>query len=194
MRPLRVAAVLALGLVLGCFRDRGTPPAFRFTCESDADCQALVDDEGKPVVDGDGDQYVERCISGLCQFACDGSVLDFFDSMADNGCPPDKDGYTCFNGTCNHMCDAALDPSPCSDPHRCIELSVAFGDIPGLDDILEQLPQERPGICGLLCDDAGAPACPDGQACVSGVCIGFGGGGTTGGTSGGTDTMGTTGP
>ncbi len=194
-----------IGLVAGCFRDGTPPPAFRFNCEADSDCEALLDNMGEPVLDENGDPYAEQCIAGLCQYACSGSVLGFIDPSAASGCPPDNDGYTC-----NHLCDAAADPPECSDPQTCVEFAE-FGDIPNLEDILEQLPQERPGICGVLCDAEDASTCPDGQLCFDGLCIDLSGGipdttATSGGTGDGTtgdmttgdmttgDTTGSTGP
>jgi len=164
-----------IGLVAGCFRDGTPPPAFRFTCEADSDCEAMTDDMGEPIVDENGAPYVEQCIAGLCQYACSGSVLGFIDPSAASGCPPNNDGYTCFNGTCNHLCDAAAETPECSSPQTCVEFAD-FGDIPNLDSLLEQLPQQRPGLCGVLCDADDASTCPDGQLCFDGLCIDLSGG------------------
>ncbi len=198
MSPLRIIAGLALstalGLVVGCFRDGSPPPAFRFNCEVDADCEPLTDDDGEPILDADGEPYVEQCIAGLCQFSCSGSVLDFINPSAVSDCPSDNDGYTCFNGTCNHLCDAAADPSQCSAPQTCVEFAD-FGDLPDLESLLEQLPQEKPGICGILCSADDTSTCPDGQLCFDGVCVDLSGGlpgtsSTGGSTSSGTGTTG----
>ncbi|MEZ4384443.1 MAG: hypothetical protein R3A79_24150 [Nannocystaceae bacterium] len=188
---------LTVGLVVGCFREATPAPGFRFQCASNDDCVALVDEDGDPVVNENGEPYVEQCIAGLCQYACSGSILDLVSPSGGSDCPSDRDGYTCFNGTCNHLCDAADELPPCPSPQTCIEfteLLAVFGDAAeGFQESLESLPQEKPGICGILCDAADAPACPDGQVCYEGVCIGFdSGGGTTGTTGDATD--GTTGP
>ena len=182
MRRLLTAALL-LGLAAGCFRERSVPPAFRFECEADDECRTLTDDDGEPLLGADGEPIAERCISGLCQFACVGSVLDLAGGGGGGGqspCPDDKAGYYCFNGTCNHLCDGADDPATCSPPQTCLELA----DFPGFEALAEaladQLGQERPGICGIRCDAEGAPPCPEGQVCLQGVCLPFGGG-TTGG-------------
>ncbi len=193
MSHLRIIAGLALstalGLVAGCFRDGSPPPAFRFNCEADADCEPLTDDDGEPILDADGEPYVEQCIAGLCQFSCSGSVLDFINPAAVSDCPSDRDGYTCFNGTCNHLCDAAADPSQCSAPQTCVEFAE-FGDLADLDSLLEQLPQEKPGLCGILCSAEDTSTCPDGQLCFDGACVDLSGG-LPGGTSS-TDSTGST--
>jgi len=167
---------LAIGLVAGCFRDGTPPPAFRYTCEADSDCLSqLLDNMGEPVLDANGDPYAEECINGLCQYSCSGSVLDLvLNPMAVSGCPPDRDGYTCLNGTCNHLCDAAADPPECSGSQTCIEFAD-FGDIPDLDDLLSNLPQDKPGMCGTLCEADDASTCPDGQLCFDGICVDLGG-------------------
>lgn len=190
MRRLHLAALL-IGLAAGCFRERAVPPAFRFECERDDECRTLTDDNGDPLLDADGQPIAERCISGLCQFACDGSILDLFAGSSGMGggassCPSDKDGYYCFGGTCNHLCDAADDPPTCSPPHKCLEFG-SFDTFAMYAELLaDSLPLERPGICGLRCDDAGAPDCPEGQLCIDGVCLPLGGGTTGGDTTGGT--------
>ena len=182
----------AIGMAAGCFRDGTPPPGFRYYCDTDADCQPLFDDMGEPVLDDDGEPFVEQCIDGLCQYACSGSVLGFIDPMAKSGCPPDREGYTCFNGTCNHLCDAAAEPSECSTPQTCVAFAEIVGDVPDLEDLLAMLPQERPGLCGVLCDPEDATTCPDGQLCFDGVCVDLSGGASDSGTTSGGDTSGAT--
>lgn len=189
---LRIAA-FALGLVAGCFRQAPLPPDFRYQCESDDDCVTYLGDDGEPLLDADGDPYKERCINGLCQYPCGGSILDLLSQGSDNGCPPNE-SYTCFNGLCANLCDASKDPTTCSSPQKCLELATldALVAIDGVDAYLEKsFTIEHPGICGLTCEDPDFGGCPDGQICTGGVCIdlsGFGTTGTTGGTGGtGTD-------
>lgn len=179
---------VAAGLTLGCFRERTPPPAFRFECEADDECLALVDANGDPVLDADNNPYVERCISGLCQYPCAGSLLDLLTQSS--ACPAEQAGATCFNGTCSNLCDAAGEVESCSPPHRCLDFT-SFELLSGMEADLAMLPQERPGICGQRCDDDDAVPCPTGQICLSGLCLPLGGG-TTGDTGDTTDT-GTTG-
>jgi hypothetical protein len=189
-----LATSLSIGLVVGCFREATPAPGFRYQCTSDDDCITPVDENGDPLVDENGDPYAEECIAGLCQHACAGSILDILSQSGSTDCPSDREGYTCFNGTCNHLCDAADELPPCSAPQTCIEFTTlfsAFGQAAdGFEEALSSLPQEKPGICGIPCDDADAPACPDGQVCLEGVCLGFDSGGTTGGDTTGGDTTG----
>lgn len=178
---------LAVGLFAGCFRQVPTSSVFHYECTSDDECSALLDNDGEPMLDANGDPFVERCIQGLCQYPCGGSLVDLFNPMADNGCPPDNN-FFCFNGTCTNLCDGAVDPPPCSAPHTCIEFA-SLDTFAGSEDAaayLEMLPSERSGLCGVLCEDA--EDCPEGQLCLSGVCLDLSGFGTTGTTGTGTTT------
>jgi len=181
--------VLAASLTLACFRERTPPPAFRFQCESDDECIALVDGNGDPVLDAQDNPYTERCISGLCQYPCAGSLLDLLSQSST--CPAEQAGATCFNGTCNNLCDVASELESCSSPHRCLEIS-AFDFLANMEIDLSMLPAERPGICGQRCDDDDAAPCPTGQLCLGGICFPLGGA-TTGDTTGDTTDTGTTG-
>jgi hypothetical protein len=144
------------------------PPQFRFSCTTDDDCQAVVDDEGS-------EEYRERCIAGLCQYPCEGSLL----TTIPGECPA-NDYFGCFNGVCTHLCDNVT--QLCPYPQKCIVQDIPdefVGQIPGGIDL------EQTGLCGVRCDAEGAIDCPEGQVCLEGVCLSFGGGG-------GTDTGGTT--
>lgn len=175
-RSLRMRLLLTVGLcagvVVGCATPVGIPPQFRFTCETDEDCQVIVDEEN-------ADMYQERCISGLCQYPCTGSVL----APVEGECPDDFIG--CFNGVCSNLCETAT--KQCPSPQTCI-----IQDVP--DELAGQLPIDltESGVCGIRCDEAGAPDCPDGQFCIEGACFGFsdftGGSDTSTGGSTGTDT------
>lgn len=181
----RASLLLGLGLIagvaVGCMTPVGLPPQFRFSCESDDDCQVITDDDGE-------EMYRERCIAGLCQYPCVGTVF----TTVTGECP-NNDYFGCFNGVCSHLCDSVT--KLCPAPQTCILQDVpddVVGEIPGGIDL------EQTGVCGIRCDAEGAPECPEGQFCIEGVCIGFGditggdtsGTETTGGTDTGTDTDG----
>lgn len=176
----RASLLLGLGLLagvaVGCMTPVGIPPQYRFACETDEDCQVITDE--------DGEEYQERCISGLCQYPCAGSVF----ASIPGECPGD-DYFGCFNGVCAHLCDTE---SPmCPDPQTCITQSVPeeFADlIPSGVDLSSS------GVCGIRCDAEGAPECPGEQLCLEGVCISLSDFTTGGGTdpTGGTGTTGGT--
>lgn len=182
---LRIAG-LALGLVAGCFRQVPEPPDFRYVCASDDECVALLDDDGEPMLDGDGEPYRERCINGLCQFRCHGSLLEALAALEDqtltvvDGCPSSGD-YICFNGLCSNFCTVNKDPTTCPAPQTCLGFDSfeLFGDTGGATESSSS----SIGICGIRCDDDDAIDCPEGQVCASGLCLDLSGFGTTGGTT-----------
>lgn len=152
---------LVFGLIAGCMTTVAVPPTFRFSCETDEDCAVRTIERE----DGEDPAPEERCINGLCQYACTSSVLGQVDS---DECPSEGNFYGCFNGTCAHTCDLEADQQ-CPAPQTCIgfdipdELLEQFGDIPGGVDL------SNTGICGIKCDDEGD--CPEGQLCAEGTCI-----------------------
>ena len=151
---------LMAGIIAGCMTSVGLPPQFRFSCASDDDCQVITDENGDTM-------YEEKCISGLCQYPCNGTIL----TNISGECPAEKEFFGCFNGVCSHLCDNVTEL--CRHPQVCvvqdIEIPPEFADqIPGGIDL------EQTGICGIRCDAEGAPPCPNEQICLEGVCLGFG--------------------
>ncbi|MCA9587378.1 MAG: hypothetical protein KC657_18755 [Myxococcales bacterium] len=173
------ALALGFGLIAGCFTSVFTPPTFRYTCETDDDCKATVDEDPDA-------ELTQKCIAGLCQYPCTGWIL----APVDGECP--SDSFGCFNGACATVCD--VETNQCSAPQSCL----GFG-IPDeyAEDFARQLglttdELAAKGVCGLACDDPDAPACPGDQLCVEGACIDLSsfstGTGTTGGSTTGADT------
>ncbi|MEZ4450732.1 MAG: hypothetical protein R3B09_14720 [Nannocystaceae bacterium] len=193
MSPRLCIVAFALGLFAGCFRQAPLPPDFRYECVSDDECVSYLGDDGEPLLNADGDPYKERCINGLCQYPCGGSLLDILSQQADNGCPPNE-SYVCFNGLCANLCDGSKDPTTCSSPQKCVELATldVIADNDAAQTYIEKsFTIERPGVCGLTCDNPEFGECPDGQICTGGMCLDLSDFGTTG-TTGGTTTDGGT--
>jgi len=150
-RSLWGLMALTLGMGAACFTDTPVPPTFRFQCSSDSECEQLTDGDGEVL-------YAQSCISGLCQYACETDLL-----ASQSDCPPNEGYLGCFNGVCTHLCDQT--DRLCSAPQTCQmgavppEFAAMLG---GADEI---------GLCGIACDDADAPDCPEGQTCLEGICI-----------------------
>ncbi|MGB1274868.1 MAG: hypothetical protein ACPG77_03885 [Nannocystaceae bacterium] len=157
---------LTLGMGAACFTDTPVPPTFRFQCASDSECEQITGPDGEVL-------YAQSCISGLCQYACQTDLL-----ASQSDCPPNEGFLGCFNGVCTHLCDQT--DRLCSAPQAC-----QTGTIP--PEFAAMLGgAEEIGLCGIACDDADAPDCPDGQSCFEGICIDLSG--LTTGSDSDTDT------
>lgn len=144
---------------ISCFLEKELPPTFRFSCEEDAQCANIQDENGQTM-------YVERCIDGLCQYPCTTSLLDEF-----SDCPPNR-GLLCFNGVCSNLCDPSAEPPPCSSPHACQALSIPEGlDPMDFTDVDLSAFTSGLGVCAIPCDANNPNSCPQGQACLDGVCL-----------------------
>ncbi len=148
-------ALLASGLVSGCFTERLPPPAFRYACGSDVDC-------------GMGD----RCISGLCQTPCSQATF----AMA---CDT-RSHVACFNGACASLCEIA-EGSKCPSPQTCIDVGLSevssetagFG-VCGTACTGDTCPEGElclEGFCVQSCDLANPLSCPTGLVCTAGFCL-----------------------
>ena len=141
-------AALAAGVLLGaCFIESATPSTFRFSCESDSDCEAG-----------------ERCASGLCQLPCGGE--------GEEACP--EEAPVCLNGYCSSICPS--DQEVCPAPQECVALS-SEPDSSGVCTVLcdEQdnpCPEEDvcfEGLCATVC--MSDEDCGSGEICLEGVFV-----------------------
>jgi hypothetical protein len=147
MRPLLARSLCATALaggVAGCFGDTAAPPAFRFDCASQSDCD-------EP----------EECIDGLCQVRCTYSTFE-------TDCPGTEGYAACFNGLCAHLCDTAAKVPPCPGNQSCRTVPLDGIDLGGGGLGGSSIDLENLGVCGVACD---ADSCPDGELCVEGVCV-----------------------
>lgn len=200
-RLILVATAFLSGVAGGCFLKPASAPAFRYTCDSDADCLArdcsgvlipMADAEG--LIDGcEGEDvqadgtlgvgYRQQCIGGLCEFPCD--LYTFSDD-----CPPASGFSFCFNGRCANICGTdditkynfESTDDYCTSPQRCLPftteqldpelLKKVFGIGSGGQGGLNfDSLPEGAGFCGLRCDDKDSPACPPGQYCTGALCV-----------------------
>lgn len=150
------AALLVAG---SCYAERLPPPAYRFACSQDGDCDAP-----------------ERCIRDLCQVPC--TLQTVATDCADTS------AVTCLNGTCASVCRLE-DASACPESQVCIDLGLEVESRQGPQRVglcgtscLDLpcptgeacVPVGDVGFCALLCDPA-APQCPNAFSCPQGVCI-----------------------
>lgn len=160
-RPLPLLLAIAAGFAAAsaCYSERQPPPTFRYSCDSNADCN---DDE--------------TCIEGLCQVEC--TQLTFSDVCLG------ANHLVCFNGVCSTGCDPAGD-DVCPSSQECIDLglSVSGGGFIGGGT------STNIGICGSACTETSCPEgetcvlgacaatcmttadCPEGLGCFAGICI-----------------------
>lgn len=156
MRALlpRLATLLLLGCstaAASCFIESPPPPASRYTCDTDADCEGG-----------------EVCASGLCQVPC---TLATFAQDCDASV-----GYiACYNGFCAHLCEPSN--SNCTPPQTCISIGEIEGmsaGICGEDCSVSGCPTGETclsGVCLTSCVDGDDAACPPEETCLDGVCL-----------------------
>jgi hypothetical protein len=142
-------------LAWGCFIEITPPPAARYTCDSDAEC----DDD-------------EVCASGLCQVPC---TMATFNS----DCDQSKGYAACFNGYCAHLCE--VEASECTSPQVCLSLGIslnlegATSGVCGIDCGASGCPEGEActagGVCLAACDETNPTNCASDEICSGGVCV-----------------------
>jgi len=184
-RPLPLLLAISAGFAVAsaCYSERPAPPAFRYKCNSNADC---FDNE--------------VCLDGLCQVQCTQATFS-------EVCTGDNHLY-CFNGLCSTGCDPTDEDSVCPQSQECIDLGlqVSVGGFIGSGG------SESVGLCGNLCTPTSCPeteiciegicvaTCEDSSdcganlVCLFGLCVPEGAGTTDDGTdTGAADTTAGTG-
>lgn len=177
MRRSFFIAALVAGIVGGCYLRPAPPPAFRYSCDADDDCQAL-DCGGKAISLAEAAKLIEGCDSievmanpslgvshrqtcraGLCEYPCE--LLTY-----QQDCPTTEGFAFCFNGACASLCGTddytkykgyESNDDFCTAPQRCITIKTAEGTEPDISsDVLDPF---TGGMGGLslngLADGAG---------------------------------------
>ena len=129
-RPLPLLLAISAGFAVAsaCYSERQAPPAFRYKCNSNADC---FDNE--------------VCLDGLCQVQCTQATFS-------EVCTADNHLY-CLNGVCSTGCDPTDEESVCPQSQECIDLGlqVSVGGFIGGGG------SESVGLCGTRCTDTSCP-------------------------------------
>jgi hypothetical protein len=174
--------MFTVGLVVGCYSERATPPTYRYPCSSSEECP-----------------QDQSCIDGLCEIPCTTATFE-------DDCPQNGSFLTCFNGVCASGCD--VEDELCPTGLECVDLGLDVsggGFIGGGSDatigvcgrMCEAGTTSCPdgeiclqGFCVVTCDpNLAEPICPSGFECTLGVCAPPGlGPMTASATNGGSDT------
>ncbi|MCA9649369.1 MAG: hypothetical protein KC501_05640 [Myxococcales bacterium] len=173
-RTLVAALLLGSGLGLSCYSELPPPPAFRYACDSDTDCNAD-----------------ELCRHGLCERPCTQTAVFMAELVEAEARPCPFETYTggCFNGACANTCELGSDFCPPSQVCVDVGLSVSSGsslfgggssssatgvcvtsctDHPDLCTVGELCSEQ--GVCEAIDCQAGEP-CNDGELCLFGACV-----------------------
>jgi len=194
-RSLFIAAFVA-GFAGACFQRPIAAPGFRFTCETDNDCQALdckgnaisLDEAAELIVGCDapevltdptkGVAFRQSCIAGRCEYSCELATLQ-------TDCPTSEGFQFCLNSVCTTICGAGdpefydLDSKDgfCSAPQTCIvfgEGGVDFSLLGPLGSAFSSAFSRYPdgaGLCGTRCDARDASPCAPGEYCTGALCV-----------------------
>lgn len=151
-RTLVAALLLGSGLLgLSCYSELPPPPAFRYACESDGDCNSD-----------------EVCRYGLCERPCTQTSLFIAQLVEAEAQPCPFETYTggCFNNACANTCE--LDSTNnCPPGQVCADvgIEVSGGGFFGGGS------SSAAGVCVTACNDSDrADICTVGETCVEGVC------------------------
>jgi hypothetical protein len=145
MRQLTALALaFAVMASIGCYAERLAPPAFRFSCDRDADCR-------EP----------EACIQGLCQIPCTQATFR-------EDCPSVGSYALCFNGVCSNVCTVGA--GHCPEPQECTTFPFDPPSGNGGPGGAAPPPEDPIGICGVACSP-GDGTCPEGEQCLQGFCV-----------------------
>ncbi len=143
LRAALTFVAFGIGLSAGCYSERLPPPAYRYPCDSDLDC-----DQG------------ESCVLGLCEFRCSTATFE-------TDCPSDGSYLACINGLCANGCEVGTDT--CPDLTECIDLSALGISVGGSSNPFGGSSNTNVGVCGRMCE-VGGDSCPGGEVCILGFC------------------------
>lgn len=152
-RTLVAALLLGSGLGLSCYSERPPPPAFRYACDSDADCNSD-----------------ETCRYGICERPCTQTSIFIAQLVEAESQPCPFETYTagCFNNACANTCELGSTDN-CPPSQVCVDVGLEISGGGGFFGGGGST--SGTGVCVTECNDSDrADICTVGERCMEGVC------------------------